>query len=224
VFGLAQLQEISLRKPRIRCLLADSHPLVRLGMRRLLEDEPDMEIVGEGADAPETIKKSVQHQPDLVLMDGAMPELSPIETVRLIQRSSPRTRVIFLIGDKDSALHGLRAGSLGFVDRNTSVAKLAQAIRDEYRGLRLVSPQVQQQGLLQAAGNPPAALTPREREIVKLLASGNSVRTIAALLGLSAKTVEAHKFNLMRKLDIHNKAQLVTYAIKKKIVEVSSGS
>lgn len=221
-------------RPRIRCLIADMHALIRLGMRRLLEDESDIEIVDEAGTSHETLQKVATHQPDLVLMDTAMPGLAPLEAVRLIQHTSPRTKLVFLTGhhDHDSALQGLQAGAMGYVHRDTSAPNLIQAVRDVSRGIRYVSPQVLHRERKDLRGFPTPApahqsntdLTPREREIVKLLAEGNSVKKIAGMLSLSAKTVDAHKFNLMRKLGIHNKAQLVTYAIQKRILELSTGN
>ena len=220
-------------RPRIRCLIAEGHALVRHGMRRLLEDEADIEVVEEAGTADEALQKLGQHQPDVMLMDTSIPGLTSVEAVRLVQHTSPRTKLIFLTGhgDNESALHGLQAGAMGYVHKDTAVPNLVQALRDVQRGIRYVSPQVLQQvrkdsATLAAkqAELPNANLTPREQEIVKLLAEGNSVKDAAGLLGVSVKTVEAHKFNLMRKLGIHNKAQLVTYAIRKKIVNIATGA
>jgi DNA-binding NarL/FixJ family response regulator len=202
-------------------------------MRRLLEDEADIEVVEEAGTADEALQKLGQHQPDVMLMDTSIPGLTSVEAVRLVQHTSPRTKLIFLTGhgDNESALHGLQAGAMGYVHKDTAVPNLVQALRDVQRGIRYVSPQVLQQvrkdsATLAAkqAETSNATLTPREQEIVKLLAEGHSVRETAQLLGLSVKTVEAHKFNLMRKLGIHNKAQLVTYAIRKKIVNIATGA
>jgi two-component system response regulator NreC len=230
---MSHVSEIPPARPKIRCLLADRHALIRLGMRRLLEDETDIEIVDEAGTSNETLQKIATHQPDLVLVDTAMPGLGPLEALRLIQLTSPRTKLVFLTGhqDHDSALLGLQAGAMGYLHRDTSASNLIQAVRDVARGIRYVSPQVLHREKKDFRGFPVPAppraphveLTPREREVVKLLAEGNSVRKIAELLGLSAKTVDAHKFNLMRKLDIHNKAQLVTYAIQNRILELSAG-
>jgi DNA-binding NarL/FixJ family response regulator len=214
---------------KIRCLLVDSHALIRHGVRRLLEDESDIEVVEEAGTMDEALQKLCQLQPDVVLMDTAMPGLSSLEAVRLLQHTSPRTKLLFLTGhgDHESALQGLQAGAMGYVHKDTTPPNLVQALRDVHRGIRYVSPQVLQRvrkdsrTLTSAQQAYPASvtLTPRQREIVKLLAEGHSVRKIAETLGVSAKTVDAHKFNLMRKLGIHNKAQLVTYAIQKRIIK-----
>ncbi len=217
-------------RPKIRCLIVDGHALVRHGMRRLLEDEPDIEVVEEAGTANEAFQKLGLHQPDVVLMDTGMPGLSSPEVVRLVQHTSPRTKLIFLTSHEDnqSALHGLQAGAMGYVHKDTEAANLVQAMRDAQRGVRYVSPQVLQKVRKDSstAGTKTSspALTPREEEIVKLLAQGLSVKESARMLGVSVKTVEAHKFNLMRKLGIHNKAQLVTYAIQMKIVKLPTGA
>jgi DNA-binding NarL/FixJ family response regulator len=220
-------------RPKIRCLIAEAHALVRHGVRRLLEDEPDIEVVEEAGTTDEALQKLGQYQPDVVLMDTSIPGLSALEAVRLIQHTSPRTKLIFLTGhgDNESALYGLQAGAMGYVHKDTAVPNLVQALRDVQRGIRYVSPQVLQRVRKDSASLaakqadlPSVALTPREQEIVKMLAEGHSVKETAKLLGVSVKTVEAHKFNLMRKLGIHNKAQLVTYAIRKKIVTLATGA
>lgn len=218
-------------RPRIRCLIVDGHALVRHGIRRLLEDEPDIEVVEEAGTADNALQKLGLHQPDVVLIDTGMPGMSPPDVIRLVQHTSPRTKLIFLTrhGDNQSALQGLQAGAMGYVHKDTETANLVQAMRDAQRGIRYVSPQVLQEvrkDLPSIVGGKTSSpsLTPREEEIVRLLAQGHSVRESAQMLGVSMKTVEAHKFNLMRKLGIHNKAQLVTYAIQMKIVKLPTGA
>jgi DNA-binding NarL/FixJ family response regulator len=221
-------------RPRIRCLIADAHALVRHGMRRLLEDEPDIQVVEEAGTADETLQKLADCQPDVALVDTGMAGFTAQELLRLVQHTSPRTRLIFLTGhdDNQSALHGLQAGAMGYVHKDTGAANLVQALRDVARGLRYVSPQVlhrvrkdvPSQAEVRDASLSTVSLTRREQEIIKLLAEGNSVKQAAEVLGVSAKTVEAHKFNLMRKLGIHNKAQLVTFAIRSKIVKLPTGT
>jgi two-component system, NarL family, response regulator NreC len=217
---------------KIRCLLADDHILVRQGIRRLLQDEADVEIVGEAGDAAEALKGVMELRPDIVLMDIGMPGYSSFDAARVIQTDFPRTRVVFLTmhESQDYVMQGLQAGAAGYLLKDTPADKLASVLRDVHQGGKFVSPEVLG-GLLdngklrsQERGRPSrTALTPRETEIMKLLAEGNTVRKIAGMLGLSLKTVEAHKFNLMRKLDIHNKAELVHCAIRKKIVKMPVG-
>jgi DNA-binding NarL/FixJ family response regulator len=216
----------------IRCLIVDDHTLFREGLRRVLESEPGIEVVGEARDASEAIERAQTLRPDIVLMDIGMPGLSSFEASRRITRDMPGRRVIFLTmyEDEEYLLQCLDAGASGYILKDSPAPRLIGAVRDVSAGRKYLSPQVL--GKLvddfrsrsvsgMARGS---TLTPREREVIKMLAEGNSVRQIASILGLSIKTVEAHKFNLMRKLNIHNKAQLVTYAIQKKIVKMPAGA
>lgn len=217
-------------KSRIRCLVVDDHILVRQGVRRLLEDEPDFEVVGEAGNAAEALRKVLEHRPDVVVMDVGMPGMSPFEAARLIQHDYPHTKVLFLTmhEDEEYVIQALAAGVSGYVLKDTSAAGLISALREIYRGGNYVSPRVLSRMVENTSAGSAAtrlvprsdSLTPREREVTRMIAEGNSVKEIAQSLGLSVKTVEAHKFNLMRKLDIHNKAQLVTYAIQKRIVKM----
>jgi len=227
---------VSLNEPtkterKIRCVLADDHVLVRQGIRRLLQDERDVEIIGEAGDAAEALKCVMELRPDIVLMDIGMPGFSSFEATRVIQSDFPATRVIFLTmhEGQDYVMQGLQAGASGYLLKDTPAAKLASVVREVHRGGKFVSPEVLgglldgKLGMQDRPRPSRTALTPRETEIMKLLAEGNTVRKIAGMLGLSLKTVEAHKFNLMRKLDIHNKAELVHCAIRKRIVKVPVG-
>lgn len=216
---------------RIRCVIADDHALVRQGIKRLLQDETDVEVVGEAGDAAEALTRVMELRPDIVLMDVGMPGFSSFEAARIIQRDLPGTRVVFLTmhEDQDYVMQGLQAGASGYLLKDTPAAKLVSVLRDVHQGGKFVSPEVLggllDTGKLGQTGlrAPKSSLTPREQEVMKLLAEGNTVRKIAGMLGLSLKTVEAHKFNLMRKLDIHNKAELVHCAIRRKIVKVPAG-
>ena len=215
---------------KIRCLIADDHVLVRQGICRLLQDEPDVEIVGEAGDAAEALKGVMEFRPDIVLMDIGMPGFSSFDAARVIQADFPRTRVVFLTmhESQDYVMQGLQAGAAGYLLKDTPAEKLASVLRDIHQGGKFVSPEVLGSLLDNGKLNDRVrasrtSLTPRETEIMKLLAEGNTVRKIAGMLGLSLKTVEAHKFNLMRKLDIHNKAELVHCAIRKKIVKMPVG-
>jgi|SRR5215471_8214852 len=218
----------------IKCLVVDDHTLFREGIRRLLEGEPDFVVVGEAGDALEAIAKVREHRPDVVLMDIGMPGMSSFEAARLIERNHPETRLIFLTmyEDEEYLLQCLDVGASGYILKDAPAPRLIGAVRDVHQGRKYLSPQVLEKLVddfrSRSQGSPGLArsttLTPREREVVKMIAEGNSVREIAGTLGLSIKTIEAHKFNLMRKLNIHNKAQLVTYAIQKKIVKMPAGA
>jgi two-component system, NarL family, response regulator NreC len=212
----------------IRCVIADDHEMLRYGVRRLLEDAPDFAVVGEADNAADAMRLVLEHKPDLVLLDITMPGMSSFEAGRLIEEQDFGTRIVYLTmhDDEQYVREALRSGASGYLLKDTPAPLLLQALREVHRGERSLSPQIQ--GKLkddsifrdQTVRVPlrRSALTIREREVMKLLAEGYTVKKTAAALGVSVKTVEAHKFNLMRKLDIHNKAQLVTVAIQKKIL------
>src|SRR6267154_1745954 len=200
--------------PKIKCLLVDDHTLFRQGVRRLLETESDFEVVGEAADGGEAVEKARELRPDIVLMDIGMPGLSSFESARQIKKNRMETKILFLTmyEDEDYLVQCLEVGASGYVLKDTPAPQLLTAVRDVYKGGKYLSSRVLgklvedfRSRVRDTRMRPRiSTLTPREREI----------------LGLSVKTVEAHKFNLMRKLDIHNKAQLVTYAIQKKIIKI----
>jgi DNA-binding NarL/FixJ family response regulator len=211
----------------IRCVIADDHEMLRYGVRRLLEDAPDFAVVGEAGEASEALRMAMEYRPDLVLLDISMPGMSSFEAGRLIEESGA-TRVVYLTmhEDQDNVEQALRSGASGYILKDTPAPLLLSALREVYRGEQSISPQIQammrdDMFLRSQPVRVPlrrSTLTLREREVMKLLAEGHTVKKVAAVLGLSVKTVEAHKFNLMRKLDIHNKAQLVTVAIQRKIL------
>lgn len=213
---------------RIRCLIADDHELVRYGVRRLLEDTPDFVVVAEAGDASEALKLSLEHRPDLVLLDIGMPGMSSFAAGNLIEEHCPDSRIVYLTmhEDKEYVQQAVRAGASGYLLKDTPTLQLLRALRAVHRGERFWSPQILAQfkdDTLRRKRDMQvplrkSPLTEREREVMKLLAEGHTVRQAASALGVSVKTVDAHKFNLMRKLDIHNKAQLVTAAIQKKIL------
>jgi len=215
---------------RIRVLLADDHTLFRQGIKTLISAEPDMEVVAEASNGSEAIARALETRPDIVLMDIGMPGLSSFEATRQIKRARPETKVIFLTmyDDEDYLVEGMEVGGSGYILKDSPAPQLIAAMRDIYRGGSYLSPRMLAQLVddfrtrIRSTHRVPRfdTLTAREREVLKLLAEGNSVKEIASILNLSVKTVEAHKFNLMRKLDIHNKAQLVQYAIQKKIIKL----
>ena len=218
---------------KIRCLVVDDHALLRQGVRRLLQDHDSVEVIGEAPDAAAAIEQVVALRPDIVLMDIGMPGFSSFDAARVIQTDYPSTRVVFLTmhEDQDYVMQGLQAGAAGYVLKDTPAEKLVSVLRDVHEGGKYVSPEVLGGLLAQVSDGKPerlgarkTSLTPREREVMKLLAEGHTVRKIADILGVSMKTVDAHKFNLMRKLGLHNKAELVHYAIRKKIVTVAAGN
>src|SRR6202790_1450595 len=210
----------------IRCVIAHVYKMLRYCVRRLLEDAPEFTVVGEAGDAAEALKLVLEHRPDLVLLDISMPGMSSFEAGRLIEEHTG-TRIVYLTmhEDREYVQQALRSGASGYLLKDTPAPLLLRALREIHRGERSLSPRIQMK-LKEDAIQPNQGrvalrrsnLTLREREVMKLLAEGLTVKQAAATLGVSVKTVDAHKFNLMRKLDIHNKAQLVTVAIQKKIL------
>ena len=218
---------------KIRVLLTDDHTLFRQGIHTLLAEETDIDVVGEAANGTEAVEKVGPMRPDVVLMDIGMPGLSSFEATRQIKKLRPETKILFLTmyDDEDYLVECMEVGGSGYVLKDSPAPQLLAAIRDVYRGGSYLSPKMLSQlvddfrSRIKTTHRQPrfATLTPRAKEILKFLAEGQSVKEIATHLNLSVKTVEAHKFNLMRKLDIHNKAQLVQYAIQKKIIKIPVG-
>jgi len=216
---------------KIRVFLTDDHTLFRQGIKTLIDAEPDMEIVGEAANAIEAIALAAEIHPDVVLMDIGMTGLSSFEATRQIRKNRPETRILFLTmyDDEDYLVECMDSGASGYVLKDSPTLQLLNAVRDAHRGGSYLSPRMLSQlvddfrSRVKSTQRLPrfATLTQREKEVLKMLAEGNSVKEIACTLNLSVKTVEAHKFNLMRKLDIHNKAQLVQYAVQKKVIKIA---
>jgi len=200
---------------KIRCLLADEHVLLRQGVRRLLEDEPDVEIVGEACTILEVLQKARAHRPDVVLLDAGLSGLPTREAARLIREDCPGVRLIFLgAASAEEVRDEAFLDVLNYIPKNTPAPRLISLVKGDRRGT------IRPLESAQAPGT--SRLTGREHEVLRLLAEGNTAREVASLLNVRVKTVEAHKFNLMRKLDIHNKAQLVTYAIQHDILRMPS--
>lgn len=204
-------------------MLVHDHVLLRQGLRRLLEDAPDVEVVAEAATAEEMLQRVFGHRPDVVITDAAVLAMTPEQVQAMILRSAPRTQVVFLSTreERSSASNDLPADNLAA--RQTSAQELLQMVRraslsksERFREVSSKEHPMHENETLTAK----RSLTSREREVLRLLAEGQTVRSAANALGLSVKTVDAHKFNLMRKLGIHNKAELVLWAIQKKIVRI----
>jgi two-component system, NarL family, response regulator NreC len=206
---------------RIRCVLAHDHVLLRQGLRRLLEDQPDIDVVSEAGNAAECLRKVYEFRPDVVVADERTLGLTAGEAARSVSQESPRTKIVFLSTKSDDSPAGTAAR--GCDVRETSAEELAEIVRnsciDRVKALHMAPARdaASTDEMPIPAGR---ALTAREREVLKLLAEGKTVRTAASVLGLSSKTVDSHKFNLMRKLGIHNKAELVMWAIQKKVVKM----
>ena len=209
---------------KIRVLLVDDHMLFRQGLKTLISAEADMEVAGEASNGSDAIEKADEVRPDVVLMDISMPGLSSFEASRQIKKNHTRTKVLFLTmyDDQDYVTQALAVGASGYILKDCPSTELVRGLRDASSGGSYFSSPIVSQLLddFRSRGkSPKPTLTPRECEVLKMLAEGISVKEIACSLNLSIKTVDAHKVNLMRKLDIHNKAQLVKYAVQKKIIE-----
>ena len=213
---------------KIRVLIADDHTLVRDGIRSLLALTADIEIVGEAADGREAVEKIRQLMPDIVLMDLAMPTMGGLEAARRVRKEFPATKVLVLTqyDDSEYVIPVIEAGARGFVSKMSSSSELASAIQAVYRGESFLSPsaaaalidECQQQTTFKGEKDPYQLLTDREKEVFKLIAEGHTAREIADLLVVSPKTVDWYKTSLMKKLNIHNKIDLIKFAIRKGII------
>lgn len=212
----------------IKVLLADDHGVVRKGLRFLIEQEEGLAVCGEAADGREAVRLARELEPNVVVMDIAMPQLNGIDATAQIVRALPSTGVLILSmhGDESYLLRALEAGARGYLLKDTAEEDLVRAIRVVASGKPFFSPAISQTLLedyirtLQQRGQQDSysLLTEREREILQLLAEGRSNKDVAALLDLSVYTVETHRTRIMQKLNLHNTAELVLYAVRKKII------
>lgn len=213
---------------RVRILLADDHGVVRRGLRFLLERQSDMEVVGEAADGREAVRLAEQTSPDVAIMDIAMPLLNGIEATSQMIRRNARLAVIILSmhSDEDYLLSALNAGAKGYVLKDSAEENIVKAVRSVCQGTPYFSPEISQtlledhvrflqQRNLQDTYD---LLTEREKEVLQLLAEGKSNKEVAAILNVSVYTVDTHRLHLMQKLDVHNTAEIVLYAVRKKII------
>jgi two-component system response regulator NreC len=215
--------------PKIRVLLADDHTLMREGIRAIIEDEPDMLVVGEAEDGRMTLRQTEALRPDVVLMDIAMPLLNGLDATHQIKRDFPEVRVLVLTmyDHNEYVRQVLAAGASGYVLKHAAASELVAAIRAVHRGEAVLSPAITRlvldeylhgEGGLAESGLD--QLTAREREVLQLIAEGYTNREIAEILTLSIKTVKSHRNNLMQKLDLHDRGDLIKYAIQKKIIKI----
>jgi DNA-binding NarL/FixJ family response regulator len=214
----------------VRVVIADDHAPYRRGMQIVVELEGSARVVGEASNGDEALAVCTRLRPDVVLMDIDMPELSGLEAMKRIvaARLPSRILILSLYDDEDLIAACLDAGATGYVLKDGPTSQLTFAIEAAHRGERYMSPRALSAVVEHAreggkgTGTRYDLLTDREREVLRLLADGFSSKDLALRLQLSVKTVDAHKYNLMRKLDIHNRADLVKYAIRKKLVHVSA--
>jgi two-component system response regulator NreC len=213
---------------KIKVLIVDDHTLVRDGIRALLELVADVEVVGEAVNGRKALEKVEQLMPDVVLMDLAMPIMGGLEATRRIRKRFPGTKVLALTqyDDSDYVIPLIEAGARGFVTKMAAFSELTSAIQAVYRGESFLSPSAatalvqdyQQKANVEVGKDPYNQLTDREREVLKLVVEGHTAREIADMLVISPKTIEWYKTSLTNKLNIHNKTDLIKFAIRKGII------
>jgi len=212
---------------KIRVLICDDHALFREGVKIILASHPEFEVVGEAEDGGEAVERALRLNPDVALMDISMPVLKGFDATRRIKKALPGVKVLVLTvyDDEDLVARCLDAGASGYILKDSPPAQLTYAIQAVHQGQQYMSPRVLTTVVRQFMANPtdPKSsydlLSDREREILVLLAEGVALKEVASNLNLSVKTVEAHKYNLMRKLDLHDRSELIRYAIRKHLVE-----
>jgi len=207
---------------RVRVLLADDHATVRYGLKLLIDAEPDMTVVAEAGDGSEAVRKALETKPDVVVLDISMPGMNGLVAMRALKEAQPATRVITLTRHtEDAYLHELlRAGASGYVLKRSAPTELLHAIRGVAAGGQYLDSTLTSRvtaGFIArpggGAGKQPSALTDREAQVLRLIAAGYGNKEIGAQLTLSAKTVDAHKTNAMRKLDLRGRIEIVKYAV-----------
>lgn len=213
----------------LRLLVADDHDVVRAGMKSLLEEEPGWEVVAEAGDGREAVERAEEHKVDVAILDVTMPELNGLEAARQIRRNCPETEVLVMTVHETEqvAQQVMEAGAKGYILKSDAGKELVAAVKNVSNHLKYVTTRVAQmvpdaklkEGMQAIdAEDIGTRLTPREKEIVQLLAEGKSNKEAAATLNISVKTVETHRTNIMRKLRFHSIGELVRYAVKNNIV------
>jgi two-component system response regulator NreC len=214
----------------IRVLLADDHTIVRKGLRSLLDEEIDIEVIGEAENGREAIEKTEALQPDIIVMDHTMPVLNGLEATRQIRQRFPETHVLILTmhTNEEYVFQFLEAGAAGYLVKESAPNELVAALRAIQRGESFLSPTISKtvidEYVRRVREDTPvdsyAQLTPREREVLQLIAEGYTNREISEQLVISVKTAAVHRTNIMQKLDLHSMAELTKYAIRKGIISL----
>lgn len=207
----------------VRIIIVDDHPILLQGIRKLLEAEPGYQVVGEASDGIEGVELIKRLKPDIAITDITLPGMNGLDIARSVASTSPRTRVILLTMHKESpyVIEALNTGVHGYVIKTEASADLLRAIKDATRDRMYFSPMISQI-VVDAYRNKDSMdsdpLTPREREVLQLIAEGQKTKQVAATLGISLKTAESHRTHLMKKLDIHDTAGLVRYAVRRGLI------
>jgi DNA-binding NarL/FixJ family response regulator len=205
---------------KLKILLVDDHALVRRGFRRMLEDEPSFQVVGEASDGLEAVARAEELRPDVVVMDCALPQINGVEATRRILAKLPDTAILMLSMHSEDTLirQALAAGARGYILKNAMDLDLVSAIKKVAEGKMVVDPQIKLDGSMK--GERDTGLTPRELEILQHIVAGKSNKEIATDLKLSVNTVSVHRANIMDALGIHKTAELVVYAIRNGLVNL----
>ncbi|MGH9238718.1 MAG: response regulator [Vicinamibacterales bacterium] len=213
---------------RVRILLADDHTVVRQGLRKLLEERPDWEVIAEAGDGREAVRLAEQHKPDVAILDVAMPLLNGIEATRQITKRVPATRVLVLSMHADEAYvtQILQAGATGYLLKDSADVDLLKAVGEAAHGRSFFSPAIARvmlddyvrQLADKGVTDRYESLSEREREIFQLIAEAKTNKEIAALLNVSPSTVETHRAHIMEKLDLHSAAEIVLYAVRRGVI------
>ncbi len=209
----------------MRVLIADDHGIVRTGIRLLLDNQPDMTVVGEAEDGVHAIEQALACRPDLCILDVGMPRMTGLQAARAIRSHLPDSRVLMLSmhDDEHYLFEALKAGASGYVLKREADQDLVGAIRAVARGEAFLTNAAERsiirQWMADGAAGPAVPLTPREEEVVKLIAEAYTNAQIAGILHLSEKTIESHRANVLRKLGMRDRVELVRYAIRRGLVE-----
>jgi DNA-binding NarL/FixJ family response regulator len=204
----------------ITVLLVDDHALVRVGFRRMLEDEPDIRVIGEASDGAQAVERAAELAPQVVVMDFALPSMNGATATHNILKTNPKIAVLILSmhSEPNYVRTCLEAGARGYLLKNAMDLELVDAVRKVAQGTQVLDPRL---APIPAATPSSNNLTPREMEVLQLIVHGKSNKEIATVLGLSANTVNVHRANIMQALEIHNTADLVVHAIRSGLVSIS---